>query len=49
MNLHPEEERDFCNRYLNRTEEPISYAMLRSLYGSVSKMTIATMRKTYYN
>ena len=39
-----EEERDFCNRYLNRTEEPISYAMLRSLYGSVSKMTIATMQ-----
>ena len=38
-----EEERDFCNRYLNRTEE-ISYAMLRSLYGSVSKMTIATMQ-----
>ena len=39
-----EEERNFCNRYLNRTEEPISYAMLRSLYGSVSKMTIATMQ-----
>ena len=39
-----DEERDFCNRYLNRTDEPISYAMLRSLYGSVSKMTIATMQ-----
>ena len=39
-----EEERNFCNRYLNRTDEPISYAMLRSLYGSVSKMTIATMQ-----
>ena len=39
-----EEEREFCNRYLNRTDEPISYAMLRSLYGSVSKMTIATMQ-----
>lgn len=39
-----DEERDFCNRYLNRTDEPISYALLRSLYGSVSKMTIATMQ-----
>lgn len=39
-----EEERNLCNRYLNRTDEPISYAMLRSLYGSVSKMTIATMQ-----
>ena len=39
-----EEEREFCNRYLNRTDEPISYAMRRSLYGSVSKMTIATMQ-----
>lgn len=43
-NSASEEERDFCNRYLNRTDEPISYAMLRSLYGSVSKMTIATMQ-----
>ena len=43
-NSASEEERNFCNRYLNRTDEPISYAMLRSLYGSVSKMTIATMQ-----
>ena len=43
-NSASEEERNFCNCYLNRTDEPISYAMLRSLYGSVSKMTIATMQ-----
>ena len=43
-NSASEEERNFCNRYLNRADEPISYAMLRSLYGSVSKMTIATMQ-----
>ena len=43
-NSASEEERNFCNRYLNRTDESISYAMLRSLYGSVSKMTIATMQ-----
>ena len=40
-----EETREFCNRYLNRRdEEPISFALLRGLYGSVSRMTVATMQ-----
>ena len=40
-----EETREFCNRYLNRRdEEPISFALLRGLFGSVSRMTVATMQ-----
>ena len=40
-----EETREFCDRYLNRSEEePISYALLRGLYGSVSRMAVATMQ-----
>lgn len=41
----PAKTRQFCDRYLNRKRtEPISYAILRSLYGSVSRMTITTMQ-----
>lgn len=39
------EEQAFCDRYINRREdESVSYAMVRALYSSVSKMTIATMQ-----
>jgi len=40
----PEEERDFCRRYLARSGEDISWDMIRAIWGSVAMMALAPMQ-----
>jgi 4-alpha-glucanotransferase len=40
----PETERDFCRRYLSRSGMDISWDMIRSVWASVAKMSLAPMQ-----
>lgn len=40
----PEEEKDFCRRYLARSGENISWDLIRAVWSSVAKITIAPLQ-----